>query len=136
MAIQKAKQQFFALRDGMMADTLRKGGIEYKYIFGLQLPQIKAIADGIRPIFDTDKAVLAQKLWNDRECRESRLLACHIMPWSVMTREEALGMALDCRTREEADILAFRVLRFVDYALWLAQQLEGKYVAEAIKRFL
>lgn len=136
LAIQKARQSFFALRDGMMADTLRKGGIEYKYMFGLQLPQIKGIADSIRPIFDADAAVLAQKFWNDRDCRESRLLACHLMPASLMTREEALGMARDCKTREEADILAFRVLRHADYAAELLPELEGEYIAEAIGRFI
>ena len=32
------RKEFFALRNGMIADTLRKGGLEQKYIFGLQLP--------------------------------------------------------------------------------------------------
>ena len=46
--VQQTRKEFYALRNGLIADTLRKGGLEQKYIFGLQLPQIKGIAERFR----------------------------------------------------------------------------------------
>ncbi len=136
------RKEFYALRNGMIADTLRKGGLEQKYIFGLQLPQIKGIAERFRPEADADAAEMARNLWADRECREARLLACHLMPASAMTFEEAMNWAVDVASREEADILAFRLLRYHPVAEKIAIALESeenplkKYTATAIKRFI
>ena len=139
--IAKIRGEFYALRNGMIADTLRKGGLEQKYIFGLQLPQIKAIAESYRPESEEEAAVIARTLWLDRNCREARLLACHMMPQSCMDREEAERWATDVATREEADILAFRLLRHLSCATEIADSLSAcspaldKYMAEAIRRF-
>ncbi len=136
------RKEFYALRNGMIADTLRKGGLEQKYIFGLQLPQIKGIADKFRQQDNEKDASLARAFWSDRECREARLLACHLMPAPLMTNEEAKKWAEDVATREEADILAFRLLRYHPFAAGIACDLEmndntlKKYTAAAIKRFV
>ena len=136
------RKEFFAFRNGMIADTLRKGGLEQKYIFGLQLPQIKDISVRYRPDNENDCAALAKLLWSDKECREARLLACHLMPPEEMTKEEALEWAEGILTREEADILAFRLLRHLPFKSELANYLEGseselkKYTATAIRRFI
>ncbi len=136
------RKEFFALRNGMIADTLRKGGLEQKYIFGLQLPQIKEIAVRFRPAEDEESAALARALWSDRECREARLLACHLMPATSMPDTEALKWVEDVCTREEADILAFRLLRNHPHAAAIANALEKEentlknYTAAAIKRFV
>ena len=136
------RREFFALRNGMIADTLRKGGLEQKYIFGLQLPQIKAIAESFRPAREEDAARLARALWSDRECREARLLACHLMPPRQMDKAEATEWAEGVATREEADILAFRLLRHLVFASDISRTLSGagiplrKYTSTAIERFL
>ena len=136
------RKEFYAFRNGMIADTLRKGGLEQKYIFGLQLPQIKDIAIRFKPDNEDESAALSRLLWSDKECREARLLACHLMPPALMTKEEALEWAEGILTREEADILAFRLLRHLPYGSELANYLEGdeselkKYTATAIRRFL
>lgn len=136
------RKEFFALRNGMIADTLRKGGLEQKYIFGLQLPQIKEIAARFNPGNEEDAISLSRSLWNDKECRETRLLACHMMPPSAMTIDEATEWAEDIKTREEADILAFRLIRYLHFAREIAQKLSNsddqlkKYTATAIQRFL
>lgn len=135
------RKEFFALRNGMIADTLRKGGLEQKYIFGLQLPQIKGIAERFRPSSDEDAASLARTLWSDKNCRESRLLACHLMPPPLMPEGEAMEWAEDVATREEADILAFRLLRYHPDAKQIAADLNEtdnalkKYTSAAIMRF-
>lgn len=140
--IQKIRMEFYALRNGMIADTLRKGGLEQKYIFGLQLPQIKEIAMRFNQETEEEAFELARDLWSDSDCREARLLACHLMPHSLISKEEATEWASDVRTREEADIIAFRLLRFVPYAAEIADELSAtdhtlkKYTAEAIRRFV
>lgn len=129
------RKLFFTYRNGIIADTLRKGGIPHKTVFGLQLPQISAIARET----GTD-STLGRKLWNERDCRESRLLACHMICPDDVGPDEALDMALDCRSREETDILAFRLLRRLDYAVKLLEKLrqspDAAYAAEALARNL
>lgn len=140
--VNSIRKQFYVLRNGLIADTLRKGGLEQKYIFGLQLPQIKEIASQFKPESDEEAMGLARELWKDRECRESRLLACHIMPPSNFSKEEALEWIGDIRSREEADILAFRLLRYLDDAPEIAKKTDStdselhKYMAIAIRRFI
>ena len=141
-AIARIRKEFYALRNGMIADTLRKGGLEQKYIFGLQLPQIKATAERFRPAADDGAASLARALWSDTDCREARLTAFHLMPPSRIAPEEATAWAEGTLTREEADILAFRLLRYLPQAADIADRLSAsgiplrKYTAEAIRRFI
>ncbi len=136
------RKEFYAFRNGMIADTLRKGGLEQKYIFGLQLPQLKDIALRYAPEDKEEASELARALWSDKECREARLLACHIMPPDLTTKEEALQWAGDSLSREESDILAFRLLRHLSFAEEIAKELEASdkpidhYTATAIKRFI
>lgn len=137
------RREFFALRNGLIADTLRKGGMEQKYIFGLQLPQIKGIATKVcDAIKEGDATQLARELWEDRECRESRLLAIHLMRSENTSSDEAIALACDIRTREEADILAFRLIRYLPEAKDIANKLSKselvlqQYAAEAIRRFI
>lgn len=140
--IPQIRKDFYAMRNGIIADTLRKGGLEQKYIFGLQLPQIKEIADRYRPDIPEDAAQVARTLWSDRDCREARLLSCHMMPPTLMEEQEANEWAISVATREEADILAFRLLRYLPYASKLAETLGSdedslkRYTASAIRRFL
>lgn len=141
--ISAIRKEFFAFRNGMIADALRKGGLDQKYIFGLQLPQIKEIAVRCkREISDEEASALAQALWNDKECREARLLACHIMPPDLMTEDKAQEWADEVATREEADILSFRLIRYLPFAYKMAERLAEaeedlkKYTATAIQRFL
>lgn len=140
--LKSIRKEFYALRNGMLSDTLRKGGLEQKYIFGLQIPQIKQLADQFRPESSREEAALARELWKDRNCRESRLLACHLMPPFEIDEKEATEWGMDATTREEADILAFRLLRHLSFAPGLSYALSRcdtplrRYTAEAIRRFL
>lgn len=106
MTIQEVKKEFFTYRNGMLADTLRKAGYPHKVIFGLNVPQLDAIARQIG--FDQD---LALQLWDDSEVRESRLLACWLFDPKITTVELAQRLAEECRTPEERDILKFRLLK-------------------------
>ena len=104
--IQSIKKLFYTYRNGLLADTLKGYGDPHKTIFGLDLPQISNIAREYKP----DMA-LAEALWKDQEVRESRLLAPYLFPIEEIDEEKALQIAGDVRTREEADILSFKLLK-------------------------
>lgn len=104
--MKSVKHLFMTYRNGIVADSLRKAGMPYGVIFGLQLPQLREIARSIGDDID-----LARELWRDRNVRESRLLALAIFPAPSLSLEEARSMALDVQTREEADLLPFLLLR-------------------------
>lgn len=114
------KKQFFAFRNGIVADALRKAGMPYKVIFGLQVPQIAEIARGIRPDMTT-----ADELWADSTVRESRLLASYIYPHEEMTLEKGLEIARGILTREEADMLAFRLFKRLPFAASLLEAMRA-----------
>lgn len=105
-------------RNGIVADALRKAGMPYNIIFGLQLPQLTQIARSFNPDLS-----LAKELWKDKNVRESRLLACYLFPKDEVTEELALELAESVRTFEEADILCFRLLRYFPFAQQLASRL-------------
>lgn len=124
-------------RNGMIADTLRKAGLPYKIIFGLQLPQIAAIARALPNTVD-----LADELWADNEVRESRLLACYLYPLEQIDEDKATKLAESVRTPEEADILCFRLLRYYKDAEKIALRLSATedplliYCGKALRRNL
>lgn len=47
--MQLLKRRFFAMRNGAVADSLRRQGADYRIIFGLNLPQLVDIAREFGP---------------------------------------------------------------------------------------
>lgn len=133
--MQEIKKQFFIYRNGAVADTLRRYGIPHKVIFGLQVPQIASIAHGLTP-----SLALARELWNDAEVRESRLLSAYLFPLEEVSEEEAFELSLSVRTQEEADMLAFRLLKRLPFAAALLDRLGatpcGELAAKALAAHL
>lgn len=119
--ISDIKKSFFALRNGILADTLRKAGMSYKVIFGLQIPQIAEIARGLNPSEE-----LASALWEDSGVRESRLLACYLFSPAETDMEKALALAASVQTPEEADMLAFRLFKRLPFAGELLDEMERR----------
>ena len=118
MTLQEIKKLFFAYRNGVVADTLRRSGMSYDMIFGCDIPTLSSIARKIG--FDER---LAEELWNDCGVRESRLLATYLFDPSNTDMEKAIRMASEVRTREEADLLTFRLLKRLPYARELAERI-------------
>lgn len=117
--MQNVKQRFFALRNGMLADTLRRAGSPYRIIFGLNLPQLQQVASafGVNPD-------LADELWNDTAVRESRLLAPMLVNPQEFNKQKAskwLGNLTGAT--EELDILCHSLLRKTSFASEIAQEL-------------
>lgn len=142
--VKKAKHLFMTYRNGVVADTLRHAGLPHAVIFGLQLPQITQIAATLASECEEKdcRRNLAMTLWHDTAVRESRLLACRLYPREMLTAEDAEMMALGVLTREEADILAFSLLRYLENPQPLLDTLDGaadtmvRYTAEALRRNL
>lgn len=104
------KQLFFTFRNGVVADVFRQANAPYKTIFGLQVPQLGEIARGVDGTPE-EKDSLAACLWEDSGVRESRLLACWLFNPATTDAARAAALAEQCATREEADILCWRLLR-------------------------
>ena len=119
MDLQSIKKDFFVFRNGIVADTLRKAGMPHKVIFGLQIPQIAAIAKDPTP-----SSELAEALWNDSEVRESRILATYLFPVDEMSLEKATWLLGSVRTPEESDMLAFRLLKRLPFASEILKEAE------------
>ena len=119
-SIQQIKKQFFAFRNGIIADALRKQ-FPYEIVFGLQVPQIAEIARSLSPSME-----LAEELWSDSKVRESRLLATYLFPISGVTMSRALQLASEVNTVEEADMLAFRLLKRLPFASTLELEMRSR----------
>lgn len=119
MDLQSIKKDFFVFRNGIVADTLRKAGMPHRVIFGLQIPQIAAIAKDLTP-----SSKLAEALWNDSEVRESRILATYLFPVDEMSLEKAIWLLGSVRTQEESDMLAFRLLKRLPFASEILKEAE------------
>lgn len=109
---QNVKRRFFALRNGIIADTLRRAGDPHTIIFGLTLPQLREVAEAT----GKDDA-LAALLWQNESTRESRLLAPMLMDAGNVTAEAAERMVESVICPEEADILCHRLLRHTPSAI-------------------
>lgn len=137
--LQQIRRSFMEFRNGEVASALRKGGIHHKFIFGLLLPQLASIASGFEKNRD-----LAWNLWHESEARESRLLAPYLWPIESLPEDEALSLLKEVKSREEADVLSFRLLRHHPKASELATELKEDpeatelqhYAAQALQRNL
>lgn len=119
--IRQIKSDFFALRNGVIADKLRSAGCPYKIIFGLTVPQMESVAAKHEP-----SAGLAETLWANDSTRESRLMATMVFPVSEFSVDKAKKWIADADTVELVDMLCFRLVRNVEGAEQLAFSLAGE----------
>lgn len=117
-AMQTVKRRFFAMRNGIIADTLRKAGSPFRIIFGLNLPQIVEIAN------ETGVSMqLAEDLWANNATRESMLIAPLIADKEAFTQADAERWIATIPAAEVADILCHKLLRYQSYAWELAEKI-------------
>lgn len=117
--IKSIKHEFMRYKNGIVSDLLRRSGLPYKLIYGLQLPQITQIASNL----EASKG-LAHKLWNEENIRECRLIACMLFPKNEMDLESAYQLLTSIKTNEEAEILSFKLLRFLNEAPALLEKIK------------
>jgi len=116
--MQTVKRHFFAMRNGVIADVLRRGGSPFRIIFGLNLPQLVDIAAASH-----HSKELSIRLWENSSTRESMLLAPMLMPRGDFSFDEALKWASEVPAFEVADILCHRLLRHLPFAEQLTRKL-------------
>lgn len=116
--MQMLKRSMYAMRNGIVADALRKGGCPHKMVFGVNLPQLAEIA-----LEFGKNSEVAEQLWADTSTRESMMLAPMLMPDEEFTADDAMRWIDSCPSREAIDILCLKLLRLRPFALDLAQSL-------------
>jgi len=115
------RKQFFAYRNGIVAQKLRQAGDPHTSIMGCLLADISSVVSHIPN--QCDRAQLAQELWQHTESRECRLAAPMIMPHASMPISMAQLWCQSVETTEVADVLCHRLLRHLPYACYLCKEL-------------
>lgn len=119
------RKEFFAFRNGIVADKLRQAGDPHTIIMGCLLADITAIVERTRTSIGQDDqlAHLANELWADLNSRECRLAAPMLFPPEFMSQELALQWCESVETVEIADNLCHKLLRKTPIAEDLLQSL-------------
>lgn len=123
--LREIRKEFFAFRNGIVADKLRKAGDPHTMIMGCLLVDISAIAARFRNDIDDKQQLqdIATQLWSDTNSRECRLAAPMLYPAELMTLELALQWCHTVETVEVADNLCHKLLRHIDNSDTLFRQL-------------
>ena len=115
---QDIRKEFFAYRNGIIAEQLRAAGDPHTMIMGCQLADIIAITSRYEK-----NTALAQELWDDEKHRECRMAATMLYPAEEFKMETAIAWCLSVESVEIADVLCHRLLRHLPYAVELWKQL-------------
>ena len=115
---QQIKKDFFSLRNGIVAEILRKVDKSHQFIYGLTVPEFISLSKK----YPKDM-ILGLKLWNDKKTRESRLFSLYLIPVTQLEKNKVIEMIKDVSTREEAEMLAFKILRYLPYAKELLEEM-------------
>lgn len=118
--LQQLKKEFFAYRNGVVAEQLKAADDPHQVIMGCQLADVIAITSRY------EKNVrLAQALWDDNQHRECRLAATMLYPIEDFDMATALSWCNSVESVEIADVLCHRLLRHLNYAPQLWHQLRN-----------
>ena len=119
------RKEFFAFRNGIITDKLRKAGDPHHMIMGCLLVDIIGIVSRVREAIGdmAQMEAIASELWSDTNSRECRLAATMLYPAESMTLDLALQWCESVETTEVADNLCHKLLRHLDFADALFRQL-------------
>lgn len=115
--IAEVKRRIYALRNGVVADVLRRAGAPYRMVYGVNLPQLRSIAAETG-----SDCGLARRLWADAATRESVLLAPMVMPPDEFPIEEARQWLATAPSAEAVDVLCLCLLGHMPYVGQLADE--------------
>ena len=108
--VKEIKQSFRLLMNGVTAQSMRDKGVGYKINWGASFLHLKEMAAEYGKDYD-----LAIELWKE-DIRECKILATLIMPAEKMSAEIVEVWMEGVKTQEVAEMLAFNLLQYVDYA--------------------
>lgn len=102
------RKSFRHYMDGEISMQQRQLGLEYGINYGVSLMHLKDIASGL-----PRDCSLADLMWQ-KDVREMKILSIFIYPTEELSHEKAITLCKECSTREMAEQLVIRQLRFVD----------------------
>ena len=122
--IKEIKKQFRLFMNGVVSQSMREKGLEYKVNFGIELPRLKEIAAKFEKNHD-----VAQALWKEN-IRECKILAGLLQPLDTFYPEIADIWVEDMHYPEIADLTCMNLFQYLPYASekafqWIAD--EGEY---------
>lgn len=119
--IRQIKSQLRLFMNGVLSQSLREKGLQYRLIFGVELPRLKEIAAGYEQNHE-----LAQALWSE-DIRECKILAAYLQPTDTFDSELADFWMESVHNTELADYLCMALLRRLPFASqkafqWMASE--------------
>ena len=114
--LMEIKRSFRLLMNGPTSQSMRAKGIDYKLNWGVPFVELKKMAQEYGKDYD-----LAIELWKE-DIRECKILATLIMPADKMLPEITDLWMEQVQSQEMAEMLAFNLLQYVDYAPVIAYQ--------------
>lgn len=108
--IREIKSKFRLFMNGVISQSLREKGLQYRLIFGIELPRIKEIAAQYEPNHE-----LAQALWKE-DIRECKILAAYLQPVESFYPEIADIWVEQIHNSELADYVCMALFRRLPYA--------------------
>lgn len=109
--MQTLKRRFFAMRNGLLADQLRRAGSKFRIIFGLNVIQLNEIARDLG-----HDPQLAGELWRNTTTRESMLLAPMLWRPDDFSYDAVISLCGELPDAEVADMVCHRLLKTRDDA--------------------
>lgn len=115
------KQGFRLMMNGAAAQSMRDKGLDYHLNWGVPFTRLKESAREIGKDYD-----LAIELWKE-DIRECKILATMVMPADRMPVEIAEIWMEQTRSQEMAEMQAFNLYQYADYApriayRWMARE--------------
>lgn len=121
--IKEIKSKFRLFMNGVVSQSMRDKGMQYKLIFGIEYPRIKEIALAYEPDHE-----LAQALWKE-DIRECKIMAGLLQPVDTFYPEIAEIWIEDMRYPELAEYTVMNLFQHLPYASeaafrWIADDRE------------
>lgn len=110
------KRSFRLLMNGPASQSMREKGLNYKLNWGVPFVELKKMAGEYGKDYD-----LAIELWKE-DIRECKILATLIMPSDKILPEIVDLWMEQVNSQEMAEMLAFNLLQYVDFAPVIAYQ--------------
>ncbi len=114
--LMEIKRSFRLMMNGPGSQSMRDKGLGYKLNWGVPYPELKKMAQEYGKDYN-----LAIELWKE-DIRECKILATLIMPAEKMLAEITDLWMEQVQSQEMAEMLAFNLLQYVDYAPVIAYQ--------------
>lgn len=106
--VKEIKQSFRLMMNGVVANSMRTKGVDYKLNWGVSLPELKSMAAK----FGRNRE-LATALWKEN-IRECKILATFIMPPESMTEVLTSEWMKQICTQEMAEIASLNLLQNIN----------------------